>query len=114
VGLIAREIEQAGVPTVAISSAWDITAAVRPPRAVYLHYPLGHQGGMPGDLEDQIAVARAALEAGLALREPGRIPPLPFRWSRAGDEGWEKVAYSGASVTVGPGGKPDRGPPRDA
>jgi len=32
VGLIAREVEQAGIPTLCLSSAWDITFAVRPPR----------------------------------------------------------------------------------
>jgi D-proline reductase (dithiol) PrdB len=108
VGLIAREIERAGVPTVTITSAWDITRAVRPPRAVYLHYPLGHQGGAPGDLANQIAVARAALERGLALREPGEIEALPFRWERPGDQDWERLAYTPAAVRVGPDGKPVR------
>ncbi len=109
-GLIAREIERAGIPTVSISSALDITQAVRPPRAVYLHYPLGHQGGSPGDLGNQIAVARAALGTGIALREPGAIAPLDFRWDRAGDGGWEASAYTPAAAKMGLDGKPDRGP----
>jgi D-proline reductase (dithiol) PrdB len=110
VGLIAREIERAGVPTVSIGSALDITRAVRPPRAVYLHYPLGHQGGQPGDLANQIAIARAALAAGAALREPGEVTALPFRWDRPGDEGWEKTAYTATTVRLPRDGKPDRGP----
>jgi D-proline reductase (dithiol) PrdB len=108
VGLVAREIEGAGVPTVAMTSAWDITAAVLPPRAVYLHYPLGHQSGKPGDLANQVAVVRAALAAGVAITRPGDIVRLPFRWDAAGDAGWEERAYTPEHTPVGPDGKPAR------
>ena len=108
-GLIAREIEQAGVPTIAVTSAWDITAAVCPPRSVYLHYPLGHQGGKPGDLADQIAVTRTALELGAAITRPGAIVRAPRRWDVPGDEGWEARAYAPEHTPVGAGGTPSRG-----
>jgi D-proline reductase (dithiol) PrdB len=110
VGLIAREIERAGVPTLAMTSAWDITRAVAPPRSAYVHHPLGHQTGRPGDLAGQIAIVRAALEAAPRLREPGEIAVLPFRWDVPGDEGWEARAYTPERVAVGPDGKPERGP----
>lgn len=107
-GLIARCIEAAGVPTVSMSSAWDITAAVRPPRSLYVHHPLGHQTGKPGDLTGQIALVRAALEAapGLAC---GEIRVLPFRWDGPGAEGWEARAYTADEAPSGPDGKPVRG-----
>jgi D-proline reductase (dithiol) PrdB len=108
VGLIAREIESAGVPTIAVTSAWDITAAVAPPRSVYLHYPLGHQGGKAGDLADQIAVTRAALTLGVAIETPGAIVRAPMRWDVPGDEGWEARAYVAGHTPVGPDGKPLR------
>lgn len=106
VGLIARSIEAAGVPTLCMSSAWDITAAVRPPRSAYLHYPLGHQTGPADEPALQQAIVRAALEAALALREPGAIAELPFRWS--GDPGWEERAYAPGHAATGPDGKPLR------
>jgi D-proline reductase (dithiol) PrdB len=106
VGLIAREIEAAGVPTICMTSAWDITEAVIPPRSVYLHYPLGHTSGRPGDAQGQLAIARAALHAGVEARR-GEIVSLPFRWS--GDPGWEERAYTPEHTGTGPGGKPLRG-----
>jgi D-proline reductase (dithiol) PrdB len=106
VGLIAREIEAAGVPTISMTSAWDITEAVGPPRSVYVHNPLGHTSGRPGDPEGQRAVVSAALRLGVGARR-GEIVPLPFRWE--GDPGWEERAYTAEHTATGPDGKPLRG-----
>jgi hypothetical protein len=108
VGLIAREIEAAGVPTVSMTSAWDITEAVAPPRSVYVHAPLGHQTGAPNDRSGQRALVQAALEAGVALAEPGEIVALPYRWPE--DAGWEQRAYTPEHTATGPDGRPDRRP----
>ena len=105
-GLIAREIEAAGVPTLSMTSAWDITRAVVPPRAVYVHHPLGHQTGAPGDPVGQRAIVHAALQAGIAMQRPGEILRLPFRWE--GDSGWEARAYTPEHTPTGPDGKPNR------
>lgn len=104
-GLIAREIEAAGVPTVALVGAWDITRAALPPRAVYIHHPLGNQCGAPGDVEGQRAIVRSALETGIAIQGPGEIARLPFAWD---DPGWEERAYTPEHTAVGPDGKPIR------
>jgi len=106
VGLIARVIEAAGVPTLTMTSAWDITAAVRPPRSAFVHHPLGHQTGRPGDLNGQVAIVRAALEAAWRLERPGEIVRLPFQWP--GDDGWEARAYAPGYTPVGSDGKPIR------
>lgn len=108
-GLIAREIEAAGVPTLTMTSAWDITAAVLPPRSVYVHFPLGHQTGKPNDPAGQQALVRAALDAAAAMEHPGDIVRLPVRWDAPGDEGWEARAYTPDHVLVPADGKPDRG-----
>jgi hypothetical protein len=105
VGLIAREIEASGVPTISMTSAWDITAAVWPPRSVYVHHPLGHTTGRPGDPEGQRAIVRAALRAGCDA-SPGQIVALPFSWP--GDPGWEERAYTPEHTAVGSDGKPMR------
>ena len=83
-GLIARCIEAAGVPTITMTSAWDITAAVWPPRSVFLHYPLGHTTGRPDDEGNQREVVRAALQAGMQVGR-GEIARLPFTWE---DDVW--------------------------
>jgi D-proline reductase (dithiol) PrdB len=106
VGLIAREIELAGIPTISMTSAWDITTAVAPPRSVYVHYPLGHTTGAPGDPEGQRNIVEAALRVGRTAKR-GEILPLPFVWD--GDPDWEERAYSPEHVAVGPDGKPMRG-----
>ncbi len=89
-----------------MTSAWDITEAVAPPRAAYVHRPLGHQTGRPGDLDDQIALVRAALEAATSIERPGEIARLPFDWE--GDRGWEERAYTPEHTPSGPDGKPVR------
>jgi hypothetical protein len=78
---------------------------VLPPRAVYVHHPLGNQAGAPGDPAGQLAVARSALETGIAIERPGEIVRLPFTWD---DPGWEERAYTAEQATVGPDGKPIR------
>ena len=93
VGLIAREVEAAGIPTLCMTSAYDITQAVNPPRAVFLNYPLGHQTGKPDDSANQRAIVLAALNAFETIRKPGTIIELPYVWD-ANDRRWEETDYT--------------------
>ena len=86
-GLIAREIEGRGIPTISMSSAYSITAAVRPPRAVYLDFPLGHTAGKAHDPALQRRVLRDTLDALAAIDTPGTIRRLPYRWAE--DDAWK-------------------------
>ena len=86
-GLIAREIEAAGIPTLCMSSAWSITRAVQPPRSVFLDFPLGHTTGKPHDREGQQAILRGALRHFEGIREPGGIESLPQEWAE--DDTWK-------------------------
>ncbi len=79
-GLVARVIEEAGIPTVVIASARDITASVKPPRTVFVDYPLGHQTGVPGEPESQAHILRTALAFLETATVPGTILDLPLRW----------------------------------
>lgn len=83
-GLIARQLEAAGIPTVSLTSARDITAAANPPRAVFLDYPLGHTSGRVGEPELNREIVTAALDA-LSLSEPGVIVDLPHVWADTDD-----------------------------
>ena len=104
-GLIARHVEAAGIPTISMTSAWDITESVVPPRSVYFHAPLGHTTGGVGDPDGQRDLVARALEAGWHA-ERGEIVPLPDRWM--GDPGWEERAYTPEHTATTKDGKPLR------
>jgi D-proline reductase (dithiol) PrdB len=87
VGLIARRAEAAGIPTLSLSSARDITAAVHPPRAAFVDWPLGHTSGRPGEAGLNRTLLHAALGAFETITEPGTIVDLPFPW--ADDDDWK-------------------------
>ena len=91
-GLIARHLEANGIATVTFSCARDITAAVLPPRSVFLDYPLGSTCGRPDDPANQRAVLLAGLQLLERGRTPGEIVDLPFVWSA--DESWKRLIFS--------------------
>lgn len=71
-----------------MSSARSITAAVNPPRAVYLDYPLGHTAGKPLDEVNQMAVMQHTLRALADIKTPGTIVDLPYQWHE--DDAWKE------------------------
>lgn len=85
--LIARQVEAAGIPTLSMSCARDITAANKPPRATYLDWPLGHTSGRPHEATLNTDVMRATLDAFARIDSPGTIVDLPFPW--AADDDWK-------------------------
>jgi D-proline reductase (dithiol) PrdB len=91
VGLIARQVEAAGISTLCMGSALDILKAGNPPRAAFLDYPLGHTTGKPNQPELQREILIQALEGFTSLIVPGSIKMLPFRWD---DEDWKRTAMS--------------------
>jgi len=56
VGLVQREIEKAGIPTIGISIVREYTEKVQPPRTVHVKWPFGHPLGEPGNIKQQRAV----------------------------------------------------------
>jgi hypothetical protein len=102
VGLTAREIEAAGIPTLCMSSAWDITFAVRPPRAVFVNFPLNHQIGKAGDAALQRQILLDAFHAFETLSVPGQMLSLPYVWDPA-DSSWEERDYGPGFALYGVG-----------
>jgi hypothetical protein len=90
VSLIARHLESAGTPTVCLASAYDITSAGCPPRALFVDYPLGHTSGRPFDPEDQYEITRAGVAALETNQEAGILIDLSRRWSE--DDSWKAHA----------------------
>lgn len=91
-GLIARAIEEAGIPTLSMSSAWDITFAVKPPRAVFINFPLNHQTGKANDPVLQRRILLDAFKAFETLWAPGQILTLPYVWD-PNDTSWEEKDF---------------------
>ena len=73
-----------------MGTAYDIIATCKPPRAVFLDYPLGNTSGRPFAPDEQYAITRSAVEALNGIREPGTILPLNRVWSE--DETWKVKA----------------------
>ncbi|MGI8551056.1 MAG: hypothetical protein ACR2PL_09790 [Dehalococcoidia bacterium] len=63
-----------------MTSALDITRAVKPPRATFLDFPLGHTTGKPHEPAQQEAIVRDALAGFETIDEAGMIQILPYRW----------------------------------
>jgi D-proline reductase (dithiol) PrdB len=82
VGLIARTIEAAGIPTVCVIGLKEIAEKVRPPRTVYLKWPFGHPLGEAGNRAQQLTVINYALRALYSIHVPGTILEPGWRWRR--------------------------------
>jgi len=89
-----------------MTSALDITQAVKPPRAVFLNFPLGHQTGKPHQPELQLRIVRDAMTAFVTIDRPGTFVELPYVWD-PNDRGWEETDYTGDFL-------PPRPPKEDA
>lgn len=81
-GLIQREIERTGIPTIGITIVRQYTEQVRPPRSVFLRWPFGHPLGEPFHIRQQRAVLLRTFEALYTISRPGEIVDLPLRWRR--------------------------------
>jgi D-proline reductase (dithiol) PrdB len=66
IGLVARGLEQAGIPTMTLAVARDVIERVRAPRAAYYNGELGSVAGKPNWPEHQ----RRILDEALRLIEP--------------------------------------------
>jgi D-proline reductase (dithiol) PrdB len=71
---VQREIEMRGIPTVLITVSPEVSAQMRPPRALYPQgFKIGNSLGRPGLRELQKQVLRDALGLLLENTRPGAI-----------------------------------------
>lgn len=75
-------MEAAGISTVGISIAREISEQISPPRTYFLHYPYGHPLGEPGNEPQQRRILLDTLELLESASEPGKIVDAPYRWRR--------------------------------
>ena len=90
--LVARHLEENGIPTVVLGSALDIVEHCGVPRFVFTDFPLGNPCGKPWDAPMQreiVSMAVELLESATASRTISRVP---FRWrDGAEDEAWRRA-----------------------
>lgn len=79
-GLVARVVEAAGIPTATVSVVRAMTRSLPAPRNVLVRFRLGQVFGQPRDRARQLAVLRDALRALDAITEPGGVVELAYRW----------------------------------
>ena len=93
-GLIARAVEAAGIPTVCLSLTKDLTAAVGVPRALFVKWPLGHPLGEPYNVLQQRTLIYDALQLLLTAQQPGIIAEPGYRWRRESyvEPDWSKLS----------------------
>ncbi len=76
-----------------MTSALDITRSVKPPRSVFVNFPLGHQTGPPDQPELQRRMVGDAMRAFDAIGSPATIVELPYVWD-PNDRSWEDTDYT--------------------
>jgi len=97
VGLVARAIEAAGIPTTALSIVREVTEKTPPPRALYLRFPFGHALGEAGARNQQFDILLRAFELLFEAQTPGTIRDSGLRWKRESypDPDWERFRRLG-------------------
>ncbi len=62
VGLVQAALERVGITTVSLTLLREITTVLKPPRALFVPFPLGFPLGAPHDAAQQYRVIAAALD----------------------------------------------------
>ncbi len=92
-GLVCRTLEEQGIATVYIATGRDLTALVKPPRALFVNHPMGNNFGRPGDIPMQLDILRTALGMLDSVTEGGTLIDYPTTW----DEPFEFAPGGNAS-----------------
>jgi D-proline reductase (dithiol) PrdB len=90
VSLVARHLEENGIPTVILGSARDIVEECGVARFVFSDFPLGNPCGVPYDREMQREIVGIALDVLEGATHARTTVQTPFRWP-AEDEGWREA-----------------------
>ena len=86
--LVARTLEAAGIPTVAMGCAKDIVEHAGAPRFLFSDFPLGNPAGRPHDPDSQRETLALALRLLEGAPGPNTTLQSPLRWSA--DPSWKR------------------------
>ncbi len=90
--LVARHLEENGIPTVVIANARDIVEHCGVARLLFTDFPLGSPCGEPGNVPMQSAIVGAALDLLEAATEARTTVQAPSTWSRG--EAWKETVFT--------------------
>ena len=85
--LVARHLEENGIPTVIMGCAKDIVEHVGVPRFLFSDFPLGNAAGKPNDVASQAFTMELALRVLETAPGPRTTVQSPLRWSE--DARWK-------------------------
>ena len=80
VSLVARHLEENGLPTVIVGSARDIVEECGVARFIFTDFPLGNPCGRPWDVAMQRSILGMALDILERAWMPRTTIQTPFRW----------------------------------
>ncbi len=80
-GLLQRVFDDAGLSTLSLSQVVEITAIIKPSRALFVAHPFGLTFGGVDDGTTQRAVVEAMLDAAATMSESG-IRDSGFVWNQ--------------------------------
>jgi D-proline reductase (dithiol) PrdB len=92
VSLVARHLEENGIPTVIIGGARDITEHCGVPRFVFTDCPLGSPCGEPFNADMQRSIVGMALDLLETAEGPRAFTQSPIPWP--GGEDWKKTVFT--------------------
>lgn len=98
--VLARRLEDAGIPTVVVTMMPALSEAMRAPRTVGVEFPFGHPFGMPGDRSTQRMVLEAALTVLAGAARPGLRVDLDLEWPQPRAEAYRAWQPDEASPIV--------------
>ena len=73
-------MEEAGIPTVVVSTGRDLSAQVKPPRTVFVNFPMGNPFGRAFDSGQQRTILLDSLHCLETIAKGGDIIDLPYQW----------------------------------
>ena len=73
-----------------VSTVWDVTLAVKPPRSCFIDFPIGCPIGKPDMPDLQRQILRAVLAQAGKFTEEWTLHELAFQWSEDGSRAWEE------------------------
>ncbi len=90
--LVARHLEENGLPTVVIGTASDIVEHCGVARHVFTDFPLGNPCGESFDADMQRDIVGLALDLLENASGPRATLSSPYRWS--GGEDWKRLIFT--------------------
>jgi len=92
VSLVARHLEENGIPTVVVATARDIVESAAVPRLLFVDFPLGSPCGEPWNVDQQRGVLEQAFRVLETATSPCTTVEAGLRWSKG--QRWKDLIFT--------------------